>query len=113
VSGAVNIFYDGRLRKIGEVKGDCFIKIVSFKKHLQQAIDSWGIDANCFNNLVKVKCNWIIVIDKDNNKRYKIDVQTAEAHGQYQHFPPHRAQLFIARNLFTVTDYEKRQVSSI
>jgi len=101
---------DNQKRKIGIIKNKAFIKYVKESKHLYRKLDAWGVDAKTYTDVLKYQVKKIIVIDKEhNNKTYKADIDTFEKFGQYLHFKPHRAQIFLSRRYWNLYEKSDRQ----
>jgi len=101
---------DNKKRKIGIIKDKVFIKYVKESKHLYRKLDAWGIDAKIYTDVLKGQIKKIIVIDKENNnKTYKTEIEVFEKFGQYLHFKPHRAQIFLSRRYWNLYEKSNRQ----
>ena len=89
---------NGKQKIIGALANKVFKKTVSKKVHLLRSLDAWGIDAEVFTNvLMSEQCAVILIKDRDENKMYMTLPQIVKDHGEYKHYKPHRAQIFLAR----------------
>ena len=88
--------FNGEIRIIGFLDKNVFTKYVKQSKHLYRKLDAWGIDAKIFTDVLKGQANTIKVIDKETGKNYKTDIATFEKQGQFLHFKPYRAQIFLS-----------------
>lgn len=97
---AIHIKEDnGRRVTVGQVFNGAFYKRVKKSKHLLKVTDSWGIDAELMK-LLEIECNAIKILDEDEDIMYQCTVYDYVTKGDYKHFKPHRAQMFLSRKYF-------------
>jgi len=97
----------GKVCTVGHIFKGKFYKKVSKNKHLHYKTNSWGIDAEAFNKIIFLECSEIKILDEDENTLYECSVSYFKTYGQYLHFKPHRAQIFLNREKFKITkNYE-------
>lgn len=93
---------NGRRVFIGEVfpEESSFKKRVKKSMHLLKKLDAWGIDAKYFTAVLLPNNYEIIIYDTDDHKHYYTDAETFKKKGEYRHYKPHRAQIFLSRRDF-------------
>lgn len=77
-----------------------FSKTVKESKHLYRKSDAWGIDAQKYKELIEPNCDYILIHDLESGGDYKTRVKIFSKFGEYLHFKPHRAQIFLPRIYF-------------
>jgi len=86
--------------------GEVFPKEFKFKKrvrksiHLFEKLDAWGIDAKYFTGVLLPNNYEIIIYDTDEHIHYYADAETFKKKGEFKHYKPHRAQIFLSRKYF-------------
>ena len=90
----MNILIDNRIIGNADKDRKVFTKHVQKSKHLFKKLDAWGIDAEVLDKLVE-KDYRIIVKDRDESKNYYVTASEWKEKGDYLHFKPHRAQVFL------------------
>ena len=98
---------DGVVKTIGTLKGNIFRKKVKQKIHLYRKLDAWGIDAKVFKDVLLGQTEQIRILDTDENLIYFVDTKLFDKKGEYLHFPPHRAQIFLSRRYWDKESYKK------
>lgn len=93
---------NGEVRKIGTLDNRIFRKSVKKTKHLYKKLDAWGIDAEIFTDVLQFQADTISVFDKEENKEYKTSIEMFKKKGQYLHFKPYRAQIFLSRRYWNL-----------
>jgi len=68
----------------------------SRKKHFMKKLGAWGIDAKAYRGLMERGLTFVVLYDKDSGKRYITEARNFDEKGEYKHFKPHRAQIFLA-----------------
>lgn len=56
----------------GRLEGDTFLKTVKLSRHLLRKLDSWAIDKWLIDELLNLNCQFVIVLDKEESKKYSI-----------------------------------------
>ena len=59
----------------GYIEGDTFVKHVYGSKHKLLKPEAWSIDANSFDKLIRPSCRVMVIIDRETNIRYQINVE--------------------------------------
>ncbi len=89
----------GRRVVIGEYDPDhlVFSKKIKGSKHILRKLDAIGIDAATFKNLIEAQCNVVMVEDTETGTKYMTTPDIIAKRGEYKHYKPHRAQIFLSR----------------
>ena len=93
-----------------------FVKEVKESKHLFRKLDSWGIDAKFFEDVLLPNNYKIRIIDKERNIVYETDAETFKKNGYYLHFKgkeDYRTQIFLPRRYFeklSKKDFDLREM---
>lgn len=98
---------NGSRRMIGTLKGDIFRKRIKGSKHIYRKLDAIGIDAKIFKDVLLGQTKQIRVLDTDENMVYFVSTELFDKKGEYLHFPPHRAQIFLSRRYWDKENYKK------
>jgi len=92
---------NGKVIGFLDTKDKIFRKSVYKTKHLFRRLDSWGIDADLFVNVLYPNHYKIQVYDREEDIVYEVDAETFKRKGQYFHFKgdkiDHKAQIFLPR----------------
>lgn len=95
---------NGREKVIGTLENGVFSKNVKKSKHLFIKTNSWGVDADYFKTVVEPTCTVVKVRDTEERKTYLTTPQIIAKHGEYKHFRPHRAQIFLSLRYWVTSD---------
>ena len=69
---------DGKI--IGNLDKGVFTKTVKGSFHKLLTPPAWAIDAYVFDHVLRGRCRLIVVIDREDKRRYTADFATFEAH---------------------------------
>lgn len=72
--------YDGKTKRIGEIKNRYFLKKVEKSKHMIKSPPAWGIDCIAFDEVVVPNADVIWIYDKESGKMYKASVALFRKH---------------------------------
>lgn len=89
---------NGRRKIIGTLDHDfhVFKKDIKGSKHILRKLNAIGIDAHFFKTVLEPS-DWVIMVhDTENGKHYQTIANILAKHGEYRHYKPHRAQIFLA-----------------
>lgn len=86
---------NGKIRNIGTFNDGLFICFRKYSKHFHRNLNSWGIDAAVFDDLVDKGLEKVVIRDTERGIDYEADVQTIKLHGKEMNFKPHRTQIFL------------------
>ena len=95
----ITIYQDDHKGKVaGTLQDGIFTKMVRESKHLMRKLDAWGIDGKLFTNVLSSpQCNVIMLKDKDHDKWYLTTPEIMKKRGEWRHYIPYGAQIFLAR----------------
>lgn len=94
----------GREKVIGTLDNGIFSKSVKKSKHLFVKLNAWGIDAPYFKAVVEPTCTIVKVRETEEKKTYLTTPQIIAKHGEYKHYKPHRAQIFLPLRYWVTSD---------
>lgn len=95
---------DGRV--VGTVQNGRFFKRIRGSKHILRCADAIGIDVSIFNGMILPSCKEIVCEDSEDNKSYRIGVETFIRHAFMRNFG-HSDQLFCPRKHWDTFDSQQ------
>lgn len=101
---------NGSRRMVGWLKDRIFRKKITGSVHIYRKLDAIGIDAELFKDTLLGQADSIRVLDKETNDIYEASVKLIDEKGQYLHFKPHRAQIFLPRRYWDKSKHEETKV---
>lgn len=89
----------GQTKMIGTIdEYGIFRKTVQKSKHLFRKLDAWGIDGRYFHGVLSSEqCKFILVHETEENVYYMTTPKVLREKGEWKHFIPHGAQIFLSR----------------
>ena len=101
---------DGKIRKVGIYDSESKIWIVqrSRKTHFMRKLRGWGLDSKLYSRINREHgLKAVIIEETDTGEYYKCNKETIEEHKIYKTFHPHRLQLFVPQEFWTLIDSGK------
>jgi len=81
-----------------------FMKTVRKSKHLHRKMNAWAIDAGIVVQLLKMGCHGIVIVDKDEKKKYDVSMNTFINTAVSRDFG-HGEQLFLMLRYWSEVNY--------
>jgi hypothetical protein len=95
--------YNGKSKRIviGFIEDGVFYKEIKGSIHILRKLDAIGIDAHIFKTVIEPNLSAIVVRDSETGISYTTTPEIIKKKGEYRHYKPHRAQVFLARVYWT------------